>query len=924
MCQHGAYTPKPNTFDGSAGNPARALTRNAVSVRLQVYYNPDGAGGVPPASCTADRRGDPSVVDGYLAFKGADTGHGRAANSMLHATPSADCVVGTKQGQCADKNACARLCQTLASQGCVGFVWRNTLKSGAKMCFMRKLDPKVPKDSCQSELVADVDYDSFAKVGADGCTIAKGFCPPAKASPQQRQKSAPVAVSWARGNAAGTAPTTWIPFVAGRKEALIALTPTLSPAEATRSKLQRSLQDGWGSWANSVLDFVLLPEGAVLSMALCRISTKKCIEYTNPSDTTHMRVAEHAYDKSYVRMFLTHENANVSAVFSSGKPGSSSAHKLSLAVHSVNGCGGDCGDFALALGGRYAWGRAGNISNPSSSSIRFDSWGLRDITLSTTAENDPKLGAACGLSAAFPSSRLVFKLGSGGGGASNDPALPSPPTMPAVQASLAKKLAAEHATYAKFGKYAAIKHAAQSAVMWCLLYVPAELGPFAPVSRSWAFLTPPRAKGLGKEWIYVIFDWDNSECCCRCRCCLLLLLLTASSSCLAVFASYIFMLDNKDFAYSNFIQVVRSRTAQGFIPNFSSAGEKSLDRTEPMIGAKVLLDLYTKYQDKWLVELLLDDLIDWHNWFHDYRRLPPLNLLCLGSDAIPGSNYWSPNTLQSARLESGLDNSPMWDDFSDGKTMHFNSTSHQMQLYELSQSSFYVSEAKSLITLAAAIGQSAKTAHLEERAATMKGLISKHLWDDVGKVFTNKWNENNKFNRRISPTSFYPLLAGAATDAQADAMVTGWLTNKSRFCISETYETTNDGRCYWGLPSISADDKSFPPLGYWRGYVWGPMAQLTYWSLQEYDHVPSVRSARKAMTKQLGAMMLNQWNLHAHICENFNPHKNGTKVAGKVWPDDCTGTKFYHWGALAGLLSLQEAGYYNATATTGAPSEDLY
>jgi hypothetical protein len=57
--------------------------------------------------------------------------------------------------------------------------------------------------------------------------------------------------------------------------------------------------------------------------------------------------------------------------------------------------------------------------------------------------------------------------------------------------------------------------------------------------------------------------------------------------------------------------VVKSKTAQGFIANFASAGQKSLDRTEPMIGAKVLLELYRKFGDKWIVELLLDDLIDW-------------------------------------------------------------------------------------------------------------------------------------------------------------------------------------------------------------------------------------------------------------------------------------------------------------------------
>ena len=34
-------------------------------------------------------------------------------------------------------------------------------------------------------------------------------------------------------------------------------------------------------------------------------------------------------------------------------------------------------------------------------------------------------------------------------------------------------------------------------------------------------------------------------------------------------------------------------------------------------------------------------------------------------------------------------------------------------------------------------------------------------------------------------------------------------------------------------------DPAYPPLGYWRGYVWSPIAQLTHWSLQIYDHVPA-------------------------------------------------------------------------------------
>lgn len=69
-----------------------------------------------------------------------------------------------------------------------------------------------------------------------------------------------------------------------------------------REELQRNLTDGWGTWANSVLDIVLMPEAARLTVGLCQISTGQCITATRPSDTDTMRVAEHAYDKSYVRV----------------------------------------------------------------------------------------------------------------------------------------------------------------------------------------------------------------------------------------------------------------------------------------------------------------------------------------------------------------------------------------------------------------------------------------------------------------------------------------------------------------------------------------------------------------------------------------------------------------------------------------------
>merc|ERR1712216_1011357 len=186
-------------------------------------------------------------------------------------------------------------------------------------------------------------------------------------------------------------------------------------------------------------------------------------------------------------------------------------------------------------------------------------------------------------------------------------------------------------------------------------------------------------------------------------------------------------------------------------------------------------------------------------------------------------------------------------------------------------------------------------AMLTARANSQRALITKHLWDKTGGIYTNLfWNRT--FSRRISPTSFYSMMAKAATDEQAAAMITNWLQSPDHFCVAPNDDFAgNKDTCYWGLPSIDASDPAFPALGYWRGYVWGPMAMLTYWSLDRYAHLPEVAAAKSALASQMAKLMLSQWRRHRHICENYGPHKNTT---------DCTGTRFYHWGALNGLIQL--------------------
>merc|ERR1719273_54494 len=235
--------------------------------------------------------------------------------------------------------------------------------------------------------------------------------------------------------------------------------------------------------------------------------------------------------------------------------------------------------------------------------------------------------------------------------------------------------------------------------------------------------------------------------------------------------------------------------------------------------------------------------------------------------------------MQAGRWESGMDNSPMYDgwngSFINGK----------MQLYDVGMASMHTMDSSVLATLAKVIGRTEDAALLQARSDTMRKLIIDHLWDEKSGIYVNLM-PNGTFYRSVSPTSFYPLMTQGPPVDHVDQMMTKWLMNPARFCISPNGDFKgNTDDCYWGLPSISADDPAFPKLGYWRGYVWGPLSMLTYWGLQEYDNVPTAKQARHSMCKQMNQLMLSQWRAHRHICENFNPHKNGT---------ECAGMHFYH------------------------------
>ena len=53
----------------------------------------------------------------------------------------------------------------------------------------------------------------------------------------------------------------------------------------------------------------------------------------------------------------------------------------------------------------------------------------------------------------------------------------------------------------------------------------------------------------------------------------------------------------------------------------------------------------------------------------------------------------------------------------------------------------------------------------------------------------------------------------------------------------------------------------------------------------------------------MNGMMLEQWRAHRRICENYYPAKGHVGCSPGAM-------QMYHWGALAGFVSLIDEGYY--------------
>ena len=284
-----------------------------------------------------------------------------------------------------------------------------------------------------------------------------------------------------------------------------------------------------------------------------------------------------------------------------------------------------------------------------------------------------------------------------------------------IRAIIDRASEAYHQSVARSGKAANVVDAIQTVLGWDTIYEPEGRRVLSPVSRVWSV-----------TWGgYVIFDWDT------------------------FFAATMASIGDRDLAYADAIETLRSETQQGFVPNYARSGDwKSSDRSEPPVGSITVLGIYQRFHDRWFLREAFAPLLRWNLWWAKTRDIQ--GYLAWGSDGdnTPADlDDTARGTRAGAILESGLDNSPMYDDTT------YNATTHTLEFADVGLMSMYIADCDALATIADDLGETAAASEIRERATRYRAKLAT-LWDNDAGIFLNKDLHTGQFSSRLVADEF--------------------------------------------------------------------------------------------------------------------------------------------------------------------------
>lgn len=339
------------------------------------------------------------------------------------------------------------------------------------------------------------------------------------------------------------------------------------------------------------------------------------------------------------------------------------------------------------------------------------------------------------------------------------------------------------------------------------------------------------------------------------------------------YAALLSGLFDMDIARENLAAAFAGVTPQGNVACIVTSNDAWVDRTQPPLGSLVLWDLYQRSGERSIVEASYDVVARAHRWWWDNRDPDRRGMISCGTSDVGESLY--KGTAFGARNETGMDNSATHDE------AVYDPNTRSLSTFDLGLNCVVALDAEMLAKLAAVLGKTVEVEEFEAIAAGLRQRISEELWDDKRRIFANR-QRSGAFVKSLSPTSFYPLLCGAASDEQARHLMVH-LQDDSLFAGE------------FGLPNATRNDPAYAENVYWRGRIWPNVNYLVWLGLKRYGLEPQAQRLR-AQSQEL---FLKSWEGKRIAAENYNSQTGEAMDQGDTDP-------FYIWAGLLPLMAMSD------------------
>jgi len=143
-------------------------------------------------------------------------------------------------------------------------------------------------------------------------------------------------------------------------------------------------------------------------------------------------------------------------------------------------------------------------------------------------------------------------------------------------------------------------------------------------------------------------------------------------------------------------------------------------------------------------------------------------------------------------------------------------------------STFQLREYKAMAQLADKLGEPAEAADYRKKASDLKAAMLHYMWFSQDAMFYNIRRDTGKQVRRISYSSFVPLIDNILPEKSAQEMIRRYMLNKDVMLAP------------YGIRSLSKQDPDYNnaaiivPYSNWQGPIWINANYLNYISLKRY------------------------------------------------------------------------------------------